>query len=456
MAIAVLCAALASGCTSYATRLFTVRESIAHGDLGVALDATEALIAQGEAGRQVVARDMPLLLLERAALYQATQQHDRAVADFTAADPMINVLSLTQNDAGEVGEYLWSDSADTYRAPIYEKLMINVAALGSFLALGDYSGAMVEARRILVYTDTYRGTDLESHPMIGAALMMAGLAMELGGERSEALRLYIDAWRVGPAPGLAESIVTLAPGTTLASNSAVLEARESLGLEPDDEAPPRAEQEVVTIVFSGLAPYREAEHFPIGAVVNMFRDAGYSMSPEQQAAYARATAEDLLTWVNYPVLLVQANPLRHFRVSVDGRRAEIDPIADVESFALAQWQRDQPALALAAVTRAIVRVLAREAVQGISTAVGQGSDAARTVGFLIGLAAQGAMQAADRVDTRTWQMMPAFVSLARVEVEPGTHTVVVRGSGGDALEEQSLTLDVDEGERRVATFRFVR
>jgi hypothetical protein len=456
LALVVAAATLGGGCTSYATRLFAVRESIAHGDLYTALDATESLIAQANDGRQAIERDLPLLLLERAALHQAMQEHDQAVADFTAADPMINVLSLTQNNAGNIGEYLWSDSADTYQAPIYEKLMINVAALGSFLALGDYSGAMVEARRILVYTDLYRGTNLEAHPMIGAALMMAGLAMELGGERGEALRLYLDAWEIGAAPGLAESIASLAPGTTLAHHSAVDEARAALGLGPDDPAPERAEQEVVAIVFSGLAPYREAQHFPVGVVFNMFRDAGYYMSPEQEAAYLRATAEDVLTWVNYPVLLVQSNPLHHFRVSIDGKRAEIDPVADVESFALAQWERDRPAIALAAITRAIARIVAREAVQGISTAVGQGSDAARTVGFLLGLAAQGAMQAADRVDTRTWQMMPAFVSVARIPVSPGTHTLMVRGSGADATEEQSLALEVDEGERRVATFRFVR
>jgi hypothetical protein len=448
-----LCLAL-SACTSYSTRLAGVRDAVAIGDPNAALEALDPLVVAAEEGHKPEEADYPLLLLERAALLQAIQEHHRAVADFTAADELLEVLDLTPDRVGQAAEYLWSGSASLYRPPVYEKLMVNVAALASWLAMGDYGSARVEARRIGVLLDYFDETELYDHPMLGAAAFMAGLAMELGGEPQAALRFYIAAWERGDAPGLAESLVLLAEGTTLAGNPAVAEAREALGLGPGDRLEPASDEEIVAIVFHGLAPHRYPEYLPVGAVVAMFRiDASYAMTPDQEAALARNVAEDLLTWVNFPRLAVWENSLAKFDVSVDGARYDAGLVADVESFAIAQWERDRPGIAFAAITRALVRIAAREAVQAVGRAAG---GAGQTIGFLAGLATQGAMQAADKPDTRTWTLMPAYISLARFPAEPGEHVLTVEGNGRGITDRVEVPVYVPERGTGVATVRFLR
>lgn len=457
---ALLIAALtlvSAACGGYSQRLAEVRMDVQTGNVEGAVDRVTELVLTGEAGENPEAFDLPLLLLERGALQQALQRHREAVADFTQADPMLETLDLSSDGVGNAATYLWSESKSLYRPPVYEKLMVNAMALSSYLALGEYGSARVEARRIGVLVDYFETTELGDHPMLGAAAYLAGLAMELGGERESALRFYIDAYARADAPGLAEAVARLGMRSTLRGNPQVVRARESLGLEADDDPPEGAAQEAVIIAWSGLAPRREPQRFPIGAVIAWYRvNTTYVMTDAQQASLNRAVAEDLLTWINFPVLVVTRNTVGRISVDVDGRTVDAPRVADLESFAIAQWEQDRPGIAFAAITRALTRIVAREGVQAIGRAADSGNGVGQAVGFLAGLAAQGAMQAADQPDTRTWTFMPAYLHVTRVPVSAGTHTLTVRGAGKGAWAGQQVTIDVPEGGAGVATVRFLR
>lgn len=411
------------GCSGgYAGRTAEFRVRLDSGNAPAALAEIDQLVAEAasEAAAGSVDEDYPLLLLERATLYQAVGDHRAAVADFAAADQMMEILDLTPEGASVAAEYLWSDDAGLYRPPIYEKLMINIAAMASYLAMGDFSGARVEARRLTVLTSFFETTELAGHPMMGAADYLAGLVMELSGERAKALRYYLAAARIGDAPGLDEAIVRLSVGTTLAGHSEVAAARERLGLGSTESPPEGADSEVVVIVFSGLAPRREAERFPIGLVFGWV-GSSYHYPPHYGPVLDRIEAEDLVTWINFPVLVAVGSPAGRARVSVDGQQVTAELLADVESFALAEWERERPGIAFAAITRAVTRILVREAIQAAT-------DESRE-GYLLSLLVQGGMQVADTPDTRTWTSMPAQIQIARVAVEPGPVTVGVTPSG---------------------------
>lgn len=441
-----------TACGGYATRLQEVRLDVEADRLDDALVGVDDMILRAEAGETPEKHDLPLLLLERSAIRQALPDQRGAIADLTQADPMLEVLDLTPDRAGEAARYLFSDDATLYRPPVYEKLMVNVSALSSFLATGDVRGAMVEARRIGTLLAFFEGGELADHPMLGAAAYMAGLAMELGGDESAALRFYRDAYERGDAPGLAEGLVRLSVGTPLAEDPVVLRARDALKLAPGDAAPEPPETELITIVFHGLAPYRRPERLPVGVVFAYMRqDAAYALGERDQAHYNRILAEGLLTWVNFPVLERQPNPLERFDVHFTNHHAVTQPIADIESFALAQWRADRAGVAWSAITRAVARVVAREAAQAVGNAVG---GAGETIGFLAGLAAQGAMQAADTPDTRTWTFMPAGITVSRQRVEPGEGTVRVVGRGRGVELQRAVPVTVRQGESRVALVRF--
>ena len=427
---AVLFALFVVSCAGYAGRTRDLRIAIVEGNLDLALQQADALVAYAEAGRGDYADDLPLLLLERAALLQADQQHDAAVNDLMQADQMMEVLDLTPDGVGQAAEYLWSDSADVYRPPIYEKMMINVLALSSFLALGEESSAQIEARRILVLANYFENTAIGDHPMLGAALAFAGLANEAAGNLNEAGRFYADAMAYGETDFVTDSY------------DHVSEREES--------------SEIVAIVFSGLPPRREAQVQPILTVYEWSLIGGsYAYSEEQMAAYNRFVAESLLTTVNFPVLVTQGHQRSGFIVQSEDRERTTDLFADVESFALAQWEEERPALAWSAITRALVRIVAREAIQGIGNAATNEDDStARLFVFLGSLVAQGVMTAMDVPDTRTWTSMPAYIDIVRIPAQPGTQTVRIVPTRED-LEVQELEVDVPEDGIGVVVARYL-
>lgn len=180
------------------------------------------------------------------------------------------------------------------------------------------------------------------------------------------------------------------------------------------------------------------------------------MSPAQEAALARATAEDLLTWVNMPQLAVVQNPLGRFTLQTAAGQRTVPLVADVGSFALAQWEADRPSIALAAIVRALVRVAAREVVQGIGRAAGSsGNSTAATLGFLAGLITQGAMQAADTPDTRTWTFMPNRIWVTRMDLPTGTQDWAIDASGGGVRRVARGTVTVPERGAGVIVVRFM-
>ena len=407
-----LVAALSTACGGYSGRLAEVRTSAAVNDLELAYAAADQLVLCAQEGRARYENDLPLLLLERGTVLQAMGLHEQAAADFADADQMLEVLDLSRDRAGNAAEYLWSGSRKLYRPPLYEKLLVNVMAASSFMAAGRYRSAMVEARRIRVLWEYFSDTELATHPMLATASYVAGLAMELGGEDDSALRFYLDAWSETPMPGLTAAIARVS-----ARSGAELPA--GVDAEPEEEGP-----SVLTITFSGRAPYRVAERLPVGIVFAMIRqDAQYALGERDAAVYNRIVAEGLLTWVNFPQLVPADTPPRPIRVAVDGRTIDSPLIANVESFAVAQWESERTGIAFSAITRAITRVLAREGVQA-ATSAGD-NQTVEAVGFLASLATQAAMQAADQPDTRTWNLMPARISVGRVATQPGRRTVSV-------------------------------
>lgn len=445
--VACVLLALTSACGGYSMRLQTARTSAQAGNLERAYEEVDTLILRAREGRSPEERDLPLLLLERASILQALGMGAEAAADLTEADAMLEVLDLSPDRAGKAAEYLFSAHRTLYQPPVYEKLMVNVMAMSAFLDTGHIRDAMVEARRVGVLIDFFDDEGLATHPMLGAAAYLAGITMERGGQSGDALRFYLRAWQVLDAPGLPEAVVRLGSGVPSADANEVARARERLGL-AEGERPAAPAQEVITIAYSGLAPYRVAERLPIGIVFAWMRqDIRYSLGEQRQSVYNRIAAEGIMTWVNFPSLVVQDNRTAGVRADLDGRALPQTQLADVESFALAQWESDRAGVAFSAITRMITRVLAREAIQAATSQ--SGNQAVETIGFLASLATQGAMQAADQPDTRTWSLMPAYVWVARTPVEPGTHTVTLR-SGATMV---TRTVEVTEGRSAFAVGR---
>ncbi len=442
LSLVVLFAAPVTGCgRDYTSRLSDVFGLLEAGDPAAAVAALDELIDRGFAGKKPESRNVPLLMLERASIFQGSGDHAAAARDFNEADQMLELLDLTPQGMSGVAEYLWSGSAKNYRTPVYEKLMVNISSLASYLALGDVRSANVEARRIAVLLEYFESSGYEAHPMMATAGYLAGLAAELGGQHSNARRFYTDALAIAELPGLARSL-------------------EQLGQ-------PRENPEIIAITFVGTGPRRKAEHLPVGLVLGWLND-DFALTGEETELVGRFSAEELLTWVNFPVLEVPESGFQRSHLVIGEDIVTIPLVGDVAGLAIAQFEADRPAIAWGAITRALTRITIREGLQGVGRAVSNagddeeeedgdidGGDVVGGLFQLAGLFAQAAMQIADVPDTRGWSTIPASVNIVRQSTSAGPARVSLVADGPAGTVERVYDVNVPESGAVVLSARFL-
>ena len=443
---------LGSACSAgYQGQVRNLHRAIDAGDTNAALNHANAALGV-ERAEQLPGKtggDVPLLLLERAALLQADGDHAGAARDFAAADKGMEILDFTSDDAGEVGKYLFSDDATIYKAPPHEKLLLNTLAMVSYLAAGDLDGAKVEARRLAVLQKYFGDAAPEELALFGLGSYLAGFTFEYAGDSDEALRFYLEAQARGGYDGLGPQLAYLGRASGF-ENEIVVAAKADY---PDASRPGDAEGEVLVVVQNGRAPYKVAERFPIGAfLVVPIADQRYAMNPEERQRADRVVASGLLKWINFPVL--KGVNLRHktFTVTSDGA-LEHSPVIDlnVAEATLAAWENDKGKMMVSALTRMVTRAIAAEA----TTAVGQGAGLDKQLfpgaSWLLGRVVEGGLTAADTPDTRSWTMLPSHVQIYRLRVKAGTRRVTVRSSLGSISRE----VEVRPGGFAVVSARFL-
>src|SRR5690606_31559468 len=77
------------------------------------------------------------------------------------AEKQLELLDISRDGAGQLGKYVFSDSATKYHAPPSEKLVLNAYNLLNYLMRGDLSGARVEAKRFTVMHEYLTSHDQE-------------------------------------------------------------------------------------------------------------------------------------------------------------------------------------------------------------------------------------------------------------------------------------------------------
>lgn len=414
----ILCIALSlAACRrDYTSRMTSVLDAIDNGDYQLALTSITELIERGAAGKNPEAKNLTLLLLERASIYQALGDYERAVQDFNDADQMLELLDLTPQGARDAARFLFNDSATVYHSPIYEKLMVNVSALASYLSLGNIQAANVEARRIIVLGEYFEGAGYETHPALATAYTLAGIAAEFGGQTDTARRFYQDSLEI------ADTDI----------------ARQSLAqLQGEIEAPA---QEAVVIILAGTGPIKRPERFPLGVALGWVNDS-FPLGDNETEIVGGLSAEELATWVNYPVLERRDPLFTDFEARAAATSTTIPLMSDVAAFAEAQWEQMRPAIAGAAISRALTRIVARTALQESGQAAGGIGGALLRIG---GLATQASMQAADIPDTRAWNTMPGQIYVARLPVSTGSGQITITGTGPGGVIQQSFDTQVEE------------
>lgn len=415
-----LCLALVGCGRDYTSRMNNVLAAMDQGDTHTALDEINALIDRGEKNKKPERNSLTLLMLERGTIELASGNLDRAAEDFSQADQMLEILDLTPQGARKVAAAMFSGNSVVYHAPLYEKLMVNMVSLATYLANGKTSSAAVEARRLMVLIQYFNDAGYEAHPALSLAYSLAGYALAGVGEANTARKLYESAIAIDDSPFAKESLRRLRGGKS-----------------------DGGKESAVVLVLSGQGPLRVPKAIPIGVMMGWLTS-DFPLSSNETKILGDFSAEQMLSVIRFPVM--ERSDVRYsqwvVRTNAGGQRI-LSLASDTNQFAEEQWREMRPAIAMNAITRWLTRHIAQ-------TALGKTGEAVGGVGGgilrLAGLATKGAMMAADIPDTRAWNTIPGALHIGYVPIEAGASTVSVLGSGQGGKTRIDVPVEVREGQ----------
>lgn len=421
VATVMLLAAGGWGCAGHESRTRMALDAL---DRDAPAEAVAALNEELEVERAAdlpvdLAGDNALLVLDRGSVLLSMDDHKLSARDLGAADKAIEVLDLSSSTAGDVGKYLFSDSVGPYRAPAHEKLMINTVNMMNYLAVGDLTGARVEARRLAVMQKFLKERS-EDGALLGLGSYLAGFAFEKSGNRDEALAFYDDALHYAQYPSLRDPLRVLAGGQPRTKGIDALIG----GAEPLPPVSETGEAEICVVVSFGRVPQKIPVRIPIGLALTLV--AG-DISPRDHAKANELAAKGLVTWVNFPVLGKGRGGYSIPTFHLDGKAQPMEQALDVEAEVRRAWEEKKGTVILAAITRMIARLVAGEVAQASAEAAA--GDGGSPLGLLLGLATTAALSVADTPDTRGWSTLPARIAIARIRVKPGIHEVRLSARG---------------------------
>ena len=415
-----------AGCAGHADRTLAARSALDAGAPSTALAALneELDVDRAEELPEDVTGDTALLLLDRAMVLQQLGQYKLSSRDLEVSDKQVEILDLSRNATADIGRYLFSDDVGPYKAPAYEKLMINTMNMVNYLVRGDLNGARVEARRLTVMQNFLVKSEGPGRALLGPGSYLAGFTFEKSGKAEEALRFYDEALSYGQYQTLKDPVQRLSTRSSFSSPR----LRALMGEQASQaQATPSEDAELLVIVNFGRVPAKIANRIPIGLALTYVSGA---MSPNDINRANYLAAQGLVTWINYPELGRPRGNYDQPWFALDGDHMPLEGILAVDREAKKAWDDARGPVVASAITRMISRVVAGE---GVRRAAGEG-----LAGALLSLGTQATLTAVDTPDTRSWATLPARIAFGRIRLQPGTHWVDLGARG--AKKRQKVTL----------------
>lgn len=439
-----------TGCASYTEELQLAQTSIAAGDPQEAIRILNTKLGVDNV-RQVPTKlgdNDTLILLERATLLQAIGNFDMSARDMVVIDQNLEWLDLDGLDAADIGKYFYSDDVTDYRAPPYERLLLNTLNIINFLGRQDMEGAKVEARRFTIMEGFYLddGGKAMLPGLLALGNYLGAVAFEATRDYDMAARYYSRAWHFGMrSEDLRQRLMGLFRvsgyvGRELESPMLDRMREDARSAGPLTWAEYQSQHQVgdtLVVVQYGMAPYKSATRVPARNALSTASSmrGRHGLSPRTRARTATMISDGSLNSISFPELSEAGLPSRSegsAGLNIDGRSYTLFQGMNLKQQVELEWQRFSGPLMAAALTRMMTRAAIGQAGRVAAQATQSGNGQVALIGALGWLAATGVeagLGAADTPDTRGWTTLPAYIRLARVKLPRGLHSAEVRIDG---------------------------
>ena len=481
-----------SGCAGMAGGYDVAPNGLARGDdelrraLAFEADATYRSVIEGE-------RDLPdddllrLLYAGVAGRYAGAHRESSRLLDLAS---YLAEDRVTRSASREALSMITSDRALPYVPGRTERLMIPYLSALNFIEAGDLEGAAVEARRIEALLDRIDdGYEPAEVPDQSRFLhYFAGVIFAAAGDRNAAGVAFR---RAGPVTGsLGAASFDGSDGPDGLAGGVADAASDSLGdvivLVERGFVPHRVEQSVAVVLppaqvemltdgsvgekvvaaTEAAARILATASYLYGDRSGYYRDAGYR-APVRLDPWRDDECRDG-TWrragdrcrvprnadgeevdeapyvlsVAWPVLYQEPPAPAPVRVRAGDRAVDAMARLDLSSLTRADFDAQRAEL----VARTVVRAAAKLAISsGLEDAVAEKDE---TAGRVVGILANMGALLTERADTRCWHLLPATVSMVRLRLPAGTHTLTLEteDAGDDGARPVALgTVEVRPG-----------
>lgn len=464
---------LLTGCGSPVNRYLLIEESLRANDP----KGADAIVQQDE--KKYGEKSRVLYGMDRGMTLHLAGDYQQSNAVLEQAEEEVDRL-YTRKIRTETLAFMTNDTALPYEGDPYEQVLINVLKALNYAALGQWQGALVEARRIdhrlNVLSD--RTKEKNAYRDDGFARYLSGILYESTGDINNAFIAYRNAYETFESTrAWSHTAVPSQLRADLLRTAEALHFTQELAayrsLFPDTrwETSQALQQlaQVVVISYNGRAPRKEDQFLdlPISldALQLVLLNRGFSQSNRQ----ANRGVDTVLYGLNGRVVRValprfvpQKTRAPVDRVSLvpdDGARVTVNTelVHNVTALAEKALSERMAEITVKAVARAATKfALAEGATRGAQQAGGK--DAGPWIGLLVGLLTKGLAVASEEADKRSWQTLPDEIHLARVWIPPGRYQVQSRFAGetSDALRAEGMRmLSLGPGETAVLIQRVI-
>ncbi|WP_447976833.1 COG3014 family protein [Candidatus Nitrospira bockiana] len=439
--LSVLLAVFSSACTHSVTRYALAEDSLRTGDARRAAQVIE------QAEREYGSESRVLYGMDRGLMLHLAGEYEASNAVLSEAEDEVDRL-YTRRIGAETKAFLTNDSKLPYEGEPYEQTMLNVVKALNYAAMGNWTEALVEARRLdhrlNVLTDRTGPKDgYRDDPF---ARYLSGLLYETAGDLNNAFVAYRKAYelygqtavwsRVPAPPMLKADLLRITDALHLDEEHQAY--RRDFGEVPwRSYSETRDLAQVLLITFNGRSPRKEDRYIDVPISLDALNlvliskaYGNHHQSPERRAA------ESVLYGLNGRIIRVAIPALVPEKSTVvfaeltatgpDGHvAARTQLVQDLTALADRSLSDRLPAIAVKAVARSVVKYSVAEGM-GYGARAAAGKDAGPLVGLLVGALAKSLAVASEQADTRSWRTLPDEIQIARAWLPPGRYELRTR------------------------------
>ena len=364
-----------------------------------------------ESKKTYAQRNAALYYLDEGILLHYAARYKESNLNLFEAESIMDEL-YTKSLSREAASFLISDNTIPYRGEDFERAMVNLFMALNYVGLGDWEGALVEARKVdntlSIINSKYDEEKRNVYKEDGFIRFLMGTLYEAEGEINDAFISYRKAeevyradyvlnYGVRPPAFLIENLLAAADAMDFEQ-----EMREIQNAYPHvtfgDLAGKTGMAEVLFVHYNGLGPEKVENSFvvpmPDGFVVKIayptFARKSYQISHGQITLSNMESGESY----RFPTVLME----------------------DITSIAITNLENRINRIKAKAIARATTKYLLSK--QAEKTARKEGGE---LLGLMVKFTAAVASAATEQADVRHWRLLPAEIRVGRAVIAPGKY-----------------------------------